>query len=114
MANGERGEVGFEIGGASYRLKMSVNAVCEIEDASGRSVNEFATALSDTSRFRLSDMRLMFWACMRAGGSDISRDAAGDLIDEIGFERVGLLLEQAFSRAFPEAANSGGKGAAAP
>lgn len=113
MANPNKSEVGFEVDGKAYTLKLSTNAICEIEDVTGKGINEFAEGLGDTAKFRIRDLRTIFYACLVGGGSSISQDATGDLMDAVGMEEVGELVQKAFQVAFPEAVEDEGKTKAA-
>ncbi len=113
MANPNKSEVGFEVDGKAYVLKMSTNAICEIEDATGKGINEFADGLSDPAKFRIRDLRTIFYACLVGGGSQLTQVDAGDLMDEVGMDKVGSLVQEAFKVAFPEAEEGEGKNKAA-
>lgn len=118
MGNLIKGEVSFESGGNSYMLKLSTNAICELEAMTGKGVNEFAAGIGDIETFKVTDLRTMFHACLIGGGNkEIEADAVGDLMDGLSIEKVGDLVQRAFSAAFPDAAEvdeGEGKGKAAP
>ena len=102
MANKIRGEVDFEAGGKTYTLKMSTNAICQIEDLSGKSINEFSQGLFDPALFRIANLRLIFFACLLGGKSEVaSLLDAGEILDAVGFEDGGVLIRTAYQRAFP-------------
>lgn len=62
MANPHKGEVSFESKGAGYKLSFSANALCELEDALGKNVNEIGAIMQDKGKFRMSMLRTVFWA----------------------------------------------------
>lgn len=89
--------VEFEAHGKVRLLRYGTNALCRIETATGQGITEAAKRLQgDVS---LSDLRLFWWA----GLGDVTMDQAGDLMDEVGFDRAGELIGKAFTLAFPEA-----------
>ena len=38
MANRHRGEVDFKVGDKTYTMRLSADAICQLEDATGNSV----------------------------------------------------------------------------
>jgi hypothetical protein len=111
MANPQKGEVSFEAGGASYTMRLSVDALCALEEATGKGVVALSAELSDPARLRMSTVRHVVWAGLREHHPDVSLKAAGELIVEAGglakmMEHVSL----AFQRAFPDEEKKG-KGA---
>lgn len=104
--------VTFEVGERTFQVRFGTNALCMIEEQTGQSIGEAAKRLAVDPKqggVRLSDLRLFWWAGLSHQG-DLSAAAAGDLLDEVGFERAGELIGEAFQLAFPEA--EGGAGAA--
>lgn len=94
----------FEAGGSTRELRFTANNLCRLEEATGRGVTEIAAGMANG--MRISDLRMMLWA----GIDGISLDQAGEIIDEIGFERIGDLIGEAFTAAFPSVDDNGGPG----
>lgn len=105
MANTEKGEVGFEALGESWILRFSTNALCEIEDATGRSAIALANSLDDEDNVKMSDIRLMFWAGLTENHDEVDLKTAGKIIDNLG-PQAGVYIGQALLAAFPEAGES--------
>jgi hypothetical protein len=95
MANRQRGEVSLKIGGTRYRLKLTTNAVCELEDFAGAQTKAgvgrtWDQVLQGIDKGSLKDVRLFFWVALRTHHSDIATDepeslkVIGNLIDEAG------------------------------
>ena len=114
-----RGGVGFHALGVDYVLRFSTNALCLLEEAAGRGIAEIAAAMGED--MKVSDLRLM----LRSGTTPgLSLDQAGDVIDDLGIDVVGGLVNRAMVAAFPSAdpgrnsdqdqSESGNAGAAAP
>ena len=98
--------ISFEAGGRSLQLRFDVNALCRVEEATGKPFDEAAALLSPASGSpRMSDVRKIFWAGL---GGDLTYDQAGVVISDIGLERAGELIGKAFELAFPEAAKQAG------
>lgn len=102
MANRERGEVGFEAIGKSWTLKGGTNAICEIEDATGMGIAAVGEQLSEPKRMTLKLVRAAFWGLLRTN-HEVSLAEAGEIIDDIGTQRAGELIGEAFEKAFPKA-----------
>lgn len=137
MANANKGEVEFSAGGQVYKLRFSANAMCELEDASGRGVNAIGRELASwapptdgkgkpkpeteaeeaarVDRVRMTLVRQVFWACLREHHPAITLNEAGDLMAEVGGLTEALaLLNQTFERAQPPETKGETKGARPP
>ena len=110
MTNKLSGQVDFELDGVAYGLKLGMNAICEIEAATNSSINELQEQLNNPSKFRVTDLRILFFACLKAGGSKVETlEDAGNVLDRLGLEKGGQLLGEATQLAFPGAAVDEGK-----
>lgn len=82
MANTARGEVEAKgRDGASYVFKLGSNAICQIEDTTGKSAMALFGELQQGG-IRLTTMREFVKACIQ--GRDLDNAAAGEVIDDIG------------------------------
>lgn len=113
MANSHKGEVAFEAGGKKRTLRFDTNAICILEEDLGLSIAEIAAQLKSG---RVSAIRAALRAGLNGGGDlTATLRKAGELIDELGYERAVALVSDAFALAFPKAAKEAGppKGAGA-
>lgn len=103
MANPHKGEVSFEASGKTWSLRYSTNALCELEDDLDRGIGDVIESLQTSPRLN------MLRAVLRAGlsGHKVNQQQAGDLIDELGFDRTRELIGTAFARAFPPVEEAG-------
>lgn len=131
MANPHRGEVAFEADGNSYTLRFSANAICELEEATGRGalslMMEFQAleqprdakgkALPETpaaqaerlGRIKMTTVRALFWAMLRDRQPEITLREAGELIEAAGgLIGVANLIARTFELSQPEAPNGAG------
>ena len=76
MANKRRGYVEIELD-KKRKLRYDFNAMCELEDALGRSLQEM-----NDKNVRMKDMRAMLWAGLIHEDPDLDIVEAGNLIDE--------------------------------
>lgn len=95
MANRHKGDFTLKAGKQRYTLRLTTNAVCELEDFEGaltrsgtpRTWDQILTGIDKGS---LKDVRLFFWVALREHHPDIATDdkaslkAVGDLIDRAG------------------------------
>lgn len=81
MANPAKGEVAFKVADAEYTLKFSTNAICEMEEAVSKGLNSILQNME-----RLSYVRALLWAALRAKHPDISLAATGEIIDRAGMK----------------------------
>ncbi|WP_315920440.1 hypothetical protein [Mesorhizobium sp. SP-1A] len=102
MANRERGEVAFDALGQSWTLKLGTNAMCEIEDATGKTFSEVGELMGDQKRVTIKLMRTVFWGALREQHEDVTIKQAGAVIDDIGMQEAGRLIGEAFQAAMPE------------
>lgn len=95
MANKERGHTDIEIGGKSYRLKPSNDAICEVEDRLNCSIIEIFNRFT-SNKPRMKDIRAILSSCC----DELTWESAGDLIDEHGMAPFVVPTIQAISNAF--------------
>lgn len=104
MANPHKGEVDFQAGDKTYTLRYSNNALCQLEEAMGKTIieisNELASWAKEPDKVSLSTVRKVFWAGL-GGGKKMTLEAAGDIIDEAGglsvvMEAISKALERTF------------------
>lgn len=102
MANRQRGEVTFEANGETWTMKIGTNAMCEIEEATGKSISEVGKLLGNEKTASMSLMRAVFWGSLQEHHDGITLKQAAGLIDEIGAGEAGALIGKAFEAAFPK------------
>lgn len=96
MANPEKGEVAFKAADAEYTLRYSTNAICELEDHLGRGLNAIVADLE-----RVSTVRALLWAGLRAKHPEITLKAAGEIMDKCGVPTTVGAVSDALKAAFP-------------
>lgn len=109
--NRERGEWPLTVGDKQYKMRLTTNAMAEVEDlAKGKPWDRILEGLM---RGSVSDCRLLMWAALRDHHPEIATDSTdslkriGDLVDEAG----GLTAITAQIREFVEGnARPGGDG----
>lgn len=108
MANAVRGQVSLVAGDTTYTLVLSINAMCEIEDTTGKDIVVLVSDLQ-SGKVSMKSFRLLFWAALQDYHPDVDLKAAGILISEIGMTAAMGALGEAFERAFPDAEENGSR-----
>lgn len=96
MANPARGEVAFKVADAEYTLKFSTNAICELEERLDKGLNVIVANME-----RLTTVRALLWAGLRARHPEVSIQQAGEMIDRIGMAEATEVIGKALTAAFP-------------
>lgn len=110
MANAQKGEVTLEAGGETYRLQYTTNAMCELEDAAGKTINDLVAELGDEANPPgIKSMRVLLWAALVEHQEAITVKETGKIIDAIGIASVGSLIGESFKAAFPDGDEGEGK-----
>lgn len=104
MSNSKRGGVSFNSEAGNFVLRYNTNALCRIEDETGKPVSEILETMQDAPSIKM--MRTIFGAGLSPAQSP---EDVGDLIDELTFAEVSNLVERAFKLAFPEGEQGEGK-----
>ena len=103
MANKERGEVDFQALGKTWIMKLGVNAMCEIEDATGKSISEIGVLLGDPKTATIKLVRAVMWGGLQEHHDGVTMKEVGGIIDGIGMSEAGKLIGDAFITASPDA-----------
>jgi hypothetical protein len=102
MTNPVKGEVTFEARGQTFTYKLGTNAQIMIETKVGMSIAQFFAERSET--FSAADVRTIFHAGLYRQHKMTEEDV-GDLIDELGAERVAQIFVEAAAAAFSKKTN---------
>jgi hypothetical protein len=105
MANPQKGEVGFEVGAASYVFKLGTYAQAVLERRVKMPGPKFFKRPAD--EWGVDDTLSVFWAGLYRQHK-LTEEQAADLIDELGATRVQEILFEALKLANPEAGKANG------
>lgn len=110
MANREKGEVSLAVGDVVYTLRLSINALCEMEDAFGKPVGEIVKLLQAEDGVRISHLRAVVRAALSEHHPGLSPTEVGSIMSDAGIDRIGGVLVDLFSATFPDRkGDAGGK-----
>lgn len=96
MPNPLRGEV--PLPGTDYVLRYSINALCEIEAASGENMLALLARLDAGEGATFSQARLLLWGGLR--DAKLSLDQVGDVIQSVGVATAMTAMSEALREAF--------------
>src|SRR5262245_59982167 len=97
MTNPVKGEVVFESGGKSYTFKLGVNAQVMLEQKVKMPLSKFLKE-DKIQDLGITDLRMIFWAGLYRQ-HQLTEEDVGDMIDDIGPERVAEIFIEAFESA---------------
>lgn len=101
MSNRERGEVDLVAGDKTYTLRMSINAVAEIEELLDKGINEIVALVRDPKDFRIGTWRALLWGALREF-HNVSLAEAGEIMGAAGVDVIVARMGEAMAAAFPE------------
>lgn len=109
MPNPHKGDVTAKAGDKEYTFRFSIDALCQLEDHTGKTFMEVAKVL-ESGNVSMNLTRSLVWAGLREHHPKVSVKEAGDLIIEMGGV-AGIMptVAEALASAFPEAKEVGGE-----
>lgn len=96
-----KGEVRFDTEAGAYALHFGINSLCALEQKLDMPVAEIGRELTGAG-LRLSTLRTVFWSGLQDAHETLTERDAGKLMDELGAQRAGELVVEAFAAAFPQ------------
>lgn len=102
MANREKGEVSLAAGGETYTLRLSINALCELEDVFDQPIGEIVTLLQADGGVRISHLREIVRAALSEHHPGLTAPEVGRIMSDAGIDRIGGVLGELFSATFPD------------
>lgn len=107
MANPHKGEVPLDIDGETYKISLSLNAMCELEDAFERPliavISDLEKAQEDPTKLRVTTVRTLVWGALQDHHPEIDLKQAGILAGRAGLATILAAILQAIQLAFPQA-----------
>lgn len=104
-ANPQKGEMQVEIGGRTYVLVMTFNALLRVQQLFNRAgvMPTADSIVRAANNGDLESMRALFWALLLRHQPDLTVEQVGDLIDEAGgVEAVNELIDRAHAASAPD------------
>lgn len=108
MANPHKGEVAFKAGDATYTLRFSIDALCSLEDITGKGIIALSNELSNAERLSVTLLRQVLWAGLQEHHKGLDLKEAGELIAAAGgVVAMVEIIARAFEATFPEKKGDG-------
>lgn len=104
MPNPHRGET--PLPGTDKVLRFSVNALCEVEAASGENMLAILSRIDSGETPTFSQTRLLLWGGLRDENATLGE--AGDILQDVGVAAAMAAMAEALRRAFGAAEESPG------
>lgn len=95
----------FKLGEKEYELKLNMNTFCELEEIYG----ELNTAFEDLQKMKLKAVRALVYAAVKSENEGITLKAVGEQLGLNDLERLGTAINEALSKAMPEAEDASGE-----
>ncbi|QUS40574.1 hypothetical protein RPMA_18320 [Tardiphaga alba] len=107
MGNPHKGEVSLTAGGETYTLKYSVDAICRLEESTGKNLTTLMTEMADASKMSLTMTRHMVHAALFEHHPEVTLKEAGEIMEANGGMLQSLAkVVEAIQIAFPEASGT--------
>lgn len=106
MANPVRGEVSLDVGDQHYVLVFGTNAICALEEHFGVKAPQLAHLFDESTELGIKELRVILWAGLQDRHEEFTLKAVGRLIDEVGMGEMTERLQEAFGKAWPDAAEA--------
>lgn len=95
----------FKLGEKEYELKINMNTLCELEEIYG----ELNSAFDDLQKMKLKAVRALVYAAVRTEDEHITLKTVGEQLGLNDLERLGTAINEALSKAMPEAEETSGE-----
>ncbi|NWJ24771.1 hypothetical protein [Rhizobium sp. RM] len=106
MANPNLGQVHLQAGDEEYRISFGINALCELEDVFGKSVQKIVEEDLNGDDITMKAVRNVVWAGLLDQHPEITVKEAGNVVSKAGMQNCMDAISKAFALAFPEAKGS--------
>ena len=95
----------FKLGDKEYEIKLNMNTFCELEEVYG----DLNTAFDDLQKMKLKAVRALIYAAIKVENEAITIKAVGEQLGLSDLERLGTAINEALSKAMPEAEETPGE-----
>jgi hypothetical protein len=100
MTNRHRGEVSLVIGGERHVLRLTLQALAEIEAAFSAEDLQALGARLGGGRLKAGDIVAVLGAMLRGGGARLSDDDVGQMVGAADLPRIIVAIGEVFALAF--------------
>lgn len=111
MTNPLKGEIEIELGGETYKCRLTIDSLVKIEDELNLGILEIASNISE-AKVRLKTLLTVLRYAMRGGGNDFDEKKVKQIITDSGLIQVSGVVAQLIADTLTdpdEKEESGGK-----
>ena len=83
MTNPMRGQVQLDIGKETYKARLTIDAILQIEETCGKGIMKLATCMSEGD-ISMKDIIYILTPALRGGGMDINENAVKKIVADVG------------------------------
>lgn len=105
MGNPHKGEFGFEAGGERYTLRFGANVIATMEEDLSLSLVEIGGRME--TEMKIGFLRTVFGYGLSRHHPGLTPEQVGDIMDDVGLDKVGGLIGDAFRGSLPDAGEGG-------
>ena len=95
----------FKLGDKEYELKLDMNTFCELEEVYG----DLNKAFDDLQSMKLKAVRALIYAAVKVENEEMTLKTVGEQLGLSDLERLGTAINEALSKAMPEAEDTPGE-----
>lgn len=95
----------FKLGDKEYELKLDMNTFCELEEVYG----DLNKAFDDLQSMKLKAVRALIYAAVKVENEEMTLKTVGEQLGLSDLERLGTAINEALSKAMPEAEDAPGE-----
>ena len=95
----------FKLGDKEHELKLNMNTFCELEEVYG----DLNKAFDDLQSMKLKAVRALIYAAVKVEDEEITLKTVGEQLGLNDLERLGTAINEALSKAMPEAEDTQGE-----
>ena len=107
MANALRGEVDLNTPEKTFTMRMSINAIVNIENDFDLGINEVAQMLGEAKGMRIGRLRTIVKHALGDAHPGMTDEEAGEIVGAAGVNATGEAIGKAMNLAFPDAKKAG-------
>lgn len=102
MSNPVKGETTFEALGKSWRFKMGNMALVELESLFQKNIAAVLDMFQNSEAKQMTLIQTVVVAGLRRFHSDITKETASDIVDDLGYDRIAEIILGSVKAAMPE------------
>ena len=95
----------FKLGDKEHEIKLNMNTFCELEEVYG----DLNKAFDDLQSMKLKAVRALIYAAVKVEDENITLKTVGEQLGLNDLERLGMAINEALSKAMPEAEDAPGE-----